>query len=66
MQNFIIEHPVLVGVIVVWEIIWKLVAMWHAARNGSKVWFIILALLNTIGILPIIYLAAVKKSDQKS
>ncbi len=64
MENFIVEHPVLIGVLVAWEIIWKLIAMWNAARRGSKVWFIVLALVNTIGILPIIYLTTIKKPDQ--
>ena len=29
---------------------------WKAARNGHLAWFIGLALLNTVGILPVIYI----------
>lgn len=41
---------------VIWEMIWKGIAMWKAARNGHKVWFVCILILNTLGILPIIYL----------
>ncbi len=30
--------------------------MWHSARRGSTVWFVVLFLVNTLGILDIIYL----------
>ncbi len=39
--------------IIFWELVWKLIAMWKSARKGSVLWFVILALFNTIGILPI-------------
>ncbi len=31
-------------------------ALWHAARRSEKWWFIILLLVNTIGILELVYL----------
>jgi hypothetical protein len=42
--------------VIIWDVIWKLIAMWKAARNHHIVWFILLAVLNTVGILPIIYI----------
>ncbi len=42
-------------VIAIWSLIWKLLALWKSARKGSIVWFIVLALFNTVGILPILY-----------
>jgi len=42
--------------IVVWSIPWKGFALWKSARRGEGVWFIILLLLNTAGILEILYL----------
>jgi hypothetical protein len=41
--------------LIVWALAWKGVALWRAARNGSKPWFIVLLLVNTLGILEIIY-----------
>ncbi len=67
MENFITEHKVLFIVIVVilalWEVIMKLIAMWKAARNSHKVWYICIALFNTIGILPLIYILINRKKQ---
>lgn len=41
---------------VIWTIAIKGYALWHAARNGQKEWFIALLVINTIGILEIVYL----------
>jgi uncharacterized membrane protein YagU involved in acid resistance len=43
-------------VIVIWSAIWKLLALWKSARKGHTVWFILLALINTVGILEILYI----------
>jgi len=50
-------------ILAIWDGIWKVVAMWRAARNGQLAWFICIALLNTLGILPIIYLLTNKKKE---
>jgi len=42
--------------IIIWTIIWKSIALWKAARSGQKVWFIVLMLVNTFGILEIVYI----------
>ena len=39
-----------------WTIVIKGYALWHAARNGQKWWFIALLVINTLGILEVIYL----------
>lgn len=46
----------LILVAVVWTIVLKGFALWHAARGSQKWWFIILLIVNTLGILEIIYL----------
>lgn len=43
-------------VLSIWMTIWKGLGMWHAARYKQKWWFIAILVLNTLGILPIIYL----------
>ncbi len=50
--------------LIVWSITWKGMALWRAARNESKEWFIALLILNTLGILDILYLYVF--SNQKS
>jgi len=40
-----------------WAIPWKGVALWRASKNSQLYWFIALLILNTFGIVEIIYLA---------
>lgn len=42
--------------LVIWELAWKGTALWTAARNGHRNWFIALLVINSLGFLPIIYL----------
>ena len=42
--------------LIVWSLVWKGLALWKAARLGHKGWFVALLLLNTAGILDILYL----------
>jgi len=39
-----------------WDVVWKGIALWRAARNGHQIWFIFLLIVNSVGILPIIYI----------
>lgn len=39
-----------------WSLIWKGIAMWKASKGNQRNWFIAILVLNTIGILEIIYL----------
>ncbi|SCM83754.1 conserved hypothetical protein [uncultured Sporomusa sp.] len=54
-------NPWLLAVITVWSITWKAIATWHAARNSQLGWFIALFIINTIGVLEIIYLVFFSK-----
>ncbi len=46
----------LMVLILLWSIPWKGVALWKAARLSHKKWFILLLIVNTIGILDIVYI----------
>jgi len=48
-------------IIVIWSLVWKFIALWKSARNGSVIWFIIFAIFNTVGILPILYIFVFSK-----
>jgi hypothetical protein len=39
-----------------WVIVWKGLALWKAAQQDSKPWFIVLLMVNTLGILEILYI----------
>lgn len=56
---------IIIGVLMIWELVWKGVGMWKAAQNGSKVWFVVLLLVNTLGILPILYIFLFSKWEKK-
>lgn len=47
----------LLVIAVVWSVIWKGVALWKSARYGQKAWFVVLLIVNTVGLLEIVYLA---------
>jgi hypothetical protein len=47
--------PIII-ILSVWEVVWKLIAMWKAGRNNHLAWYICIAIFNTVGILPIIYI----------
>ena len=49
-------NPYVLAAIAVWDLIWKGIAMWKAARNSQKNWFIALLIFNTVGILSIAYI----------
>ena len=62
-----IKGPLLVLLIVVivllaiWDGVWKLIALWKSSRHNQLGWFICLAIFNTAGILPILYILCFQK-----
>jgi len=46
----------LILVVVLWTVALKGYSLWYAARGGQKWWFIAILVVNTLGILEIIYL----------
>lgn len=61
-DTFLTTLPAWVLLIVgAWELIWKGIALWKCGRNKQLVWFIFILILNTVGILPIIYLLFFQK-----
>ena len=54
----------LILILAVWESVWKLIALWKAARNKELAWFICIGVINTVGILPIIYILTHRKKKE--
>lgn len=48
----------------IWTTVIKAFALWHAARNKQPVWFVALLVLNTLGILELVYLLAFRTDKQ--
>ncbi len=46
----------LIIIMIIWSSVWKFLALWKSARKGHVAWFVVFALVNTIGILEILYI----------
>lgn len=60
-QNYWFFIPVLI-----WSIFWKGMALWRSAQLKSKPWFVALLLINTMGLLEILYLFVFSRKKGKS
>ena len=47
---------VLVIIVTIWDLYWKIKALWLAAKLNQKKIFIALLIINSLGIVPIYYL----------
>lgn len=55
---------VLIVALALWTTIIKAFALWFSARNGQKFWFAALLVVNSLGILELVYLLAFRKDKQ--
>ena len=55
----------LLWLMLLWLLPWKGVALWKAAKNAHKKWFIALLILNTMAILEIVYIFWFSKPKPK-
>lgn len=56
--SFLLEPAfiILIVILSIWDAVWKLIALWKSARNNHLAWFICIAIINSVGILPIVYI----------
>lgn len=47
------------------DVILKAWGMWRAARMGKNIWFLVLLIINSVGILPAIFLLMTKDEYAK-
>lgn len=50
-----ISLPILF-LVLIWTLVWKALALWKAAKKNHLIWFILLLVINTLGILEILYI----------
>ncbi len=55
LQNFVQMNQTVFWIMFVWVIIWKGIALWKAAQKKHRYWFVALLVINTVGILEILY-----------
>ncbi len=51
-------------VLMIWDMAWKGIALWKAGTKKQLVRFVCLLVLNTLGILPMIYLIFFQKKER--
>lgn len=62
--QIITSNKLMLSLLIFWSIIWKGIALWHSARNKQLIWYIVLLIVNTLGILEIIYLSFFRKKHE--
>jgi hypothetical protein len=57
MDSSVQSIPPLVQILILaWSFVWKGTALWNAAKHSQRNWFIVILIINTLGILEIVYL----------
>lgn len=46
----------LIVLAILWSLPWKGWALWRASHKNDRVWFVVLFLVNTVGLLDMVYL----------
>lgn len=67
LSSQIINLPIpqwLIILIIIWVLVWKGFALWRAARLNHMIWFLLILVINTFGVLEIIYLLFSKHSAE--
>lgn len=65
MPGFFFEHQWIVWLGILWSLPWKGMALWKAARRREVGWFVVLLLVNTVGLLDIAYLYFISERKRK-
>ena len=63
--NFGQTPTLLIFVLFVWSLLWKGLALWRAVKNDQRNWYIVMLVVNTLGILEIAYLFYFAKKRMK-
>ena len=55
MESLSTGYIALIVLALAWSFVWKGITLWSSARNNQKAWYIVILLINTLGLLEIIY-----------
>jgi len=64
MYPYFSQNYIVLVVLVVWTLLWKGYALWTSAKHNQKKWFVVLLVLNTVGILEIFYIFYIMKKSR--
>ena len=65
MTNFtgFLDQPWVYITLIIWSLIWKGLALWKSAGKKQLIWFIAFLVINTSGLLEILYIFYLNKWD---
>jgi len=64
-SEFFLNNSWILLVLVLWSLPWKGIALWKSARAKDLVWFLVLLVINTLGILEIVYIFVISKKPKE-
>jgi len=64
-QHFVFWFFPLIFPFVLFDIIIKAIALWKAAKNNQLYWFVALIVVNSAGVLPLLYIFLFQKKRKK-
>ncbi len=56
MEKILFENVWIIIVALLWTVPWKAAALWRSARRAQMGWFLTMLIINTLGILEILYI----------
>lgn len=68
MHDWVALHPVmsfLMLPLIIWSMFWKGMGLWTAARREDTPWFVAILIVNSLGVLEILYLYIVLPHRQR-
>lgn len=57
--------PITYFIALIWSLFWKGLALWKAARYNQVNWFLVILIVNLVGIVEIVYLFGFAKTKMK-
>lgn len=64
--KYVLLVVVVLLIVAIWDIVWKLLAMWRASKRNEPVWFVLIMIINSMGIVPILYLIFTKEPKKEN
>lgn len=55
------EGVALIVLLTIWDLFWRGRGMWISAQKKQPIWFVAILLLNTVGIVPLVYIYGFSK-----
>lgn len=65
LAELLANHYWIIIIVLLWTLPWKAAALWRSARRAQLGWFLVMIIINTLGILEILYIFFFSNKDVK-